>query len=145
MKEKLVYDLAHINSVVQKLVPLLHKYRIITFTGPLGVGKTTIIREILRACGVIDPVVSPTFTYFTTYENQFGQRYYHFDLYRIQNINEFKMAGFDEYLHMPGSFVLIEWPEIIQSLLPPDVCQVVIDYHKEPQKRSMQLSCLEKD
>lgn len=136
-----IYDENEINVVAQKLVGLLHKHRIITFTGPLGVGKTTLIRSMLRACGITEPIASPTFTYFTTYTNEFGQRYYHFDLYRIQNVNEFKMAGFDEYLHMPGSFVLIEWPEIIQSLLPADVCQVIIDYHKDPHKREMHISC----
>lgn len=139
----LIYTVEEIEAVAQILTQLLHQKRIITFIGPLGAGKTTIIRALLQTCGIVDPIVSPTFTYFTHYENQFGQHYYHFDLYRIQNVNEFKMAGFDEYLHIPGSFVLIEWPEIIESLLPPNICQVIIDYDKDPQKRIMQISCLD--
>jgi tRNA threonylcarbamoyladenosine biosynthesis protein TsaE len=105
------------NTVHKVLLPLLKNYRIITFTGPLGAGKTTLIKELLRQSGVTTTVTSPTFGYFNTYHNQHGKTFYHFDLYRISSVNEFINAGFDEYLNQEDAIVFIEWPDVIDSLL----------------------------
>jgi tRNA threonylcarbamoyladenosine biosynthesis protein TsaE len=99
-----------------------------TFTGPLGAGKTTIIRELLRRSGVTGLITSPTFTYVNLYTNEQGQTFYHFDLYRIQTLDEFAHAGFDEYLYQPNSRCFIEWPAIIEPLLSSNVCRVTLDY-----------------
>ena len=108
--EKLVYGLDEVEAVAQKLVRYLDTHQIMTFAGPLGAGKTTLIQTLLRACGITQPITSPTFTYLNQYENDQGKTFYHFDLYRIPSLNDFLAAGCDEYLYVPDSRVLIEWP-----------------------------------
>ncbi len=105
------------NLVATTILPLLKQYGIFALTGPLGAGKTTLVKELLRQAGVTDVVTSPTFAYVNTYTTTTGQVFHHFDLYRLGNIEEFFAAGFDEYLHEPGAVCLIEWPEIIAPLL----------------------------
>jgi tRNA threonylcarbamoyladenosine biosynthesis protein TsaE len=102
--------------VSTSLIPLLERYRILTFVGPLGAGKTTLIKELLRQCGVKETVTSPTFGYFNMYQGEHERVFYHFDLYRITTIHEFLQAGFDEYLHQ-DAVILIEWPDVIDHLL----------------------------
>jgi len=137
--EQWTYSLSDIPSVAQKLKELLKDCQIITFSGPLGAGKTTLIKELLKQWGIKEPVTSPTFTYLNLYQNEAGDMFYHFDLYRIKSLAEFQEAGFDEYLYEPGTYTLIEWPEHILPLLS-QACQVTIDYHENPEKRVIMLS-----
>ena len=130
-----VYSLDEISKVVTYLKQKFNICRIFAFYGPLGAGKTTLIREILKDCGVQGPITSPTFTYLNIYKNDQGQTFYHFDLYRISNLNDFLGAGFDEYLSDTGGICIIEWPEVIESLLKTGVCKVKIDYNKEGENR----------
>lgn len=142
MKNKKVtieYGQEDIPFVAKKLKELIKNCQVITFTGPLGAGKTTLIKELLAQWGVRDTVTSPTFTYLNRYENEAGQTFYHFDLYRIKSLAEFQEAGFDEYLYEPKGYALIEWPEHIRPLLTRGACHVVIDYHKDPEKRVMRI------
>lgn len=125
----IIFGQDEIPQVAQELVKLMDRYQIITFTGPLGAGKTSLIRAILELKGVTQTVTSPTFTYVNLYENEQGQLFYHFDLYRIETLESFISAGFNEYLYAPNSRVLIEWPEVIMPLLTESVCHCVIDYH----------------
>ncbi len=103
--------------VKKQILPLLKDYSILTFTGPLGAGKTTLIREILHQSGVADHVTSPTFGYVKSYVGTHGHCFYHFDLYRIDSVDSFINAGFDEYLMQKNCTCLIEWPEVIEPLL----------------------------
>lgn len=89
---------------------------IFTFKGPLGAGKTTLIKHVFKAMGVDEVVTSPTFSYVNSYVSNYGA-IYHFDLYRIEDLDSFLLAGFDEYLMYLESKVFIEWPEIIHPLL----------------------------
>lgn len=139
IEEIRTYTRSDIPLIVKKLKKLLRDCRIITFTGPLGAGKTTLIKELLRQWGVTDMVTSPTFTYLNRYKNEAGETFYHFDLYRLKNLAEFQEAGFDEYLYEQGGHVLIEWPEIILPLLSKKACQVSLDYHEDPEKRVMRI------
>jgi tRNA threonylcarbamoyladenosine biosynthesis protein TsaE len=127
-KNKISYLLDDIPSVARRVRDYLGDSRVITFTGPLGAGKTTLVKELLKQYGVTDVVTSPTFTYVNLYENNQGQRFYHFDLYRIETLDQFLEAGFDEYLNQPNALVFIEWPEPIASLLKENVCHIVIEY-----------------
>lgn len=113
----LIYDLDDIKEVASKLNEFLSECPIITFIGPLGAGKTTLIGELLRQRDVTDAVSSPTFAYVNAYSSAHGKRFFHFDLYRLDNLDQFIAAGFDEYLQQTKAVVLIEWPEILEPLL----------------------------
>ena len=139
MKMKIIYGIDEIPSVVEKLYVLLATCKVMTFTGPLGAGKTTLTRLLLQRCGVPDLITSPTFTYVNVYENKQGQTFYHFDCYRIKTTEDFKAAGFDEYLYQPQSIAFIEWPEVVMPILTHDVCHVTIEY--EGDKRSITIDC----
>ena len=124
----IVYGLDEVAQTAEQLVNYLPICRVMTFTGSLGAGKTTLIRELLRKVGIQEPITSPTFTYMNLYVNQKGQKFYHFDLYRIASLDDFCLSGFDEYFYQPNSWAFIEWPEIIMPLLTHDVCRLSLEY-----------------
>lgn len=133
--KKIIYSLDDHEVVIQELKKLMSTVQVFAFNGPLGAGKTTTIKALLRSCGVTDVITSPTFTYVNEYKNNQGEHFYHFDLYRIGSIEEFQAQGFDEYLYQLGSWAFIEWPEVIKPLLTHNVCWVTFDYHDDPEKR----------
>jgi len=119
--------------VKNNILPLLKNFNIFTFTGPLGAGKSTIIREVLSQMRIRSAIPSPTFSYVNTYTTQNGLICYHFDLYRLKNYQEFIDAGFDEYLAQKNALLFIEWPEIISSLLEnknikKNICHLELSY-----------------
>ena len=97
-------------------------------TGPSGAGKTTLIRAICRQLGTEEEATSPTFALVNTYSYRSDGRealVHHMDLYRVNRIEETLEFGIEEYLDDPY-FCLIEWPEVIEALLPDDVIRVRI-------------------
>ena len=127
-KYELIFTAADICNVAQKILDSCQGVQVITLKGTLGAGKTTLAIELLRQFGVEGEMQSPTYTYVQIYKNDAGQNFYHFDLYRLQDKNAFLFAGFDEFLHQPNSLTIIEWPEIIESLLDHNVCNVELQY-----------------
>jgi tRNA threonylcarbamoyladenosine biosynthesis protein TsaE len=118
MKKEKLFRLTEIPELVEGTIrPLMDRHSIFTFEGPLGAGKTTFIKEIMRACGVGDLVASPTFTYVNSYTNGKNKFFHHFDLYRITSIEEFLEMGFDEYFYKKNEWCFIEWPQVIRDLL----------------------------
>ncbi|MBJ2174552.1 tRNA (adenosine(37)-N6)-threonylcarbamoyltransferase complex ATPase subunit type 1 TsaE [Aureibaculum sp. A20] len=91
--------------------------KILLFYGEMGVGKTTLIKEIVKQLGVDDVVSSPTFSLVNEYESNEGERIYHFDFYRINDEEEALDMGVEEYFDS-NNWCLIEWPENIKNLLP---------------------------
>ncbi len=140
MNESIVYSYDQIVAVVEKLSCLVKAHAVVTFTGDLGAGKTTLIKELLKRLGVHDVVQSPTFSYVNIYTNSAGQTFYHFDLYRIGSLQEFYMAGFEEYLYAPNSISFIEWPALIGCLLKHNVLTVHADY-VTAMARNITISC----
>jgi tRNA threonylcarbamoyladenosine biosynthesis protein TsaE len=136
----IVYSLEDVPRVASRIMEEFGTMPIFTLTGTLGAGKTTLIKELLRVAGVTDLVVSPTFTLVNTYQGAGGKIFYHFDLYRIQSVEEFLAAGFDEYLYAPDSLCLIEWPAVIEPLLKGKVCHIAIDYAADLNKRILTLA-----
>lgn len=134
----IIFGQDELPQVAQDLVKLMNRYQVFTFTGPLGAGKTSLIRHMLELKGVSQPITSPTFTYVNLYENDQHQQFYHFDLYRIENLEAFISAGFNEYLYLPNSWAFIEWPEVIMPLLTESVCHCTIEYHD--QKRILKIT-----
>lgn len=136
--EALVFGLDQISTVVEEvLIPRLATKRIFTFEGPLGAGKTTMVKAFLAACGVKDVVTSPTFSYVKKYQGGIQVcrtfAFYHFDLYRLDSASSFFDLGFEEFLHEEGSVSVIEWPEIINEVLlekglVEHVCAVKLNY-----------------
>ncbi len=84
----------------------------------MGAGKTTLIRAICKALGVADVVTSPSFALVNEYTDRNGKPVYHFDFYRIKRIDEVYDFGYEEYFYNPEALCLIEWPELIEQILP---------------------------
>ena len=98
---------------------------VIAFYGSMGAGKTTFITALCEALGVRDVVNSPTFTIVNEYRDGAGEPVYHFDFYRINRLSEALDIGLYEYFDS-GALCLVEWPEMIEELLPEDVLKVQI-------------------
>ncbi len=99
-------------------------HKIITFSGDLGAGKTTLIKMLCEAWNVLDLVTSPTFSIANVYKTQGGDVVNHLDLYRLDNLDQAIDVGIEEYLFDPH-LTLIEWPALITDLLP-DHCAFII-------------------
>ena len=104
----------------------------------MGVGKTTIIKVICKELGIIDEVQSPTFSIVNEYLTDKDEKVYHFDFYRIENIEEVYDIGIEEYFDS-GNICLIEWPENIESILPEQFVRIDI-LENEDRTRSFKLS-----
>lgn len=112
---KLEYSLKNISKVSQKIVENI-KHKIIVFEGEMGSGKTTLIKSICKKINTKDDVSSPTFSLINEYKSQ-NSIIYHFDFYRIKNINEAYDFGANEYIDS-GRLCLIEWGFKIKEMLP---------------------------
>lgn len=129
--------------VAQQVIPLTNNKRIFLFYGPMGTGKTTVIKEVLHQLGVGEIVASPTFGYVNSYLSPLQRKVInHFDLYRMGSAEEFIAAGFDEILNDSQNICFIEWPQIIEEvlgrkLLNKEVCKIILGYaQKDPLRRS---------
>lgn len=100
--------------------------RIFAFYGKMGSGKTTLIKSICSELGVEDPVNSPTFAIVNEYEDREQNTIYHFDFYRIKSLEEVYNMGYEEYFYS-GATCFIEWPELVDELLPEDCVQVFVE------------------
>lgn len=112
---KLEYSLNQLDEVAKTLLNK-SKERTILFYGEMGVGKTTLIKAMLKGLGVEDKGASPTFSIINEYKLG-KERVFHFDFYRIENEEEAFDLGLEEYLYS-NSWCFIEWPEKVSSLLP---------------------------
>ncbi len=111
--------------VAERLISMMDHHTVFAFYGELGAGKTTLIAEICRQLGVSGTVTSPSFAIVNEYGTKDGDSIYHFDFYRIKNISEAFDIGYEEYF-FSGNLCLIEWPEMIEELLPDEFVQVFI-------------------
>ena len=99
--------------------------QVITLTGDLGVGKTVFTQGLAKGLGIEEPVNSPTFTIVQVYEE--GRLpLYHFDVYRIGDIEEMDEIGYEDYFYGEG-VCLIEWADLIREILPEQMCRVTIE------------------
>ena len=103
--------------------------QVYTLTGDLGVGKTVFTQGVAAGRGITEPVSSPTFTIVQVYEE--GRLpFYHFDVYRIGDIEEMEEIGYDDYFFGKG-ICLIEWAELIEEILPDDRISITIEKNLE--------------
>ena len=112
------FSLDEIHQVAQKIIAQ-NPNKVILFNGEMGVGKTTLIKELAKVLGVTEPTSSPTFSLVNEYQTSNNQLVYHFDVYRLKNENEALDMGIDEYLYS-GNWCFIEWAEKIPNLIPSD-------------------------
>ena len=103
--------------------------QVYTLTGDLGVGKTVFTQGVAAGLGITEPVSSPTFTIVQVYEE--GRLpFYHFDVYRIGDIEEMEEIGYDDYFFGKG-ICLIDWAELIEEILPDDRISITIEKNLE--------------
>ena len=99
---------------------------VFAFYGKMGAGKTTFIKAVCEQLGVDDTVTSPTFAIVNEYEAAQGRPIYHFDFYRIKKVSEAYDMGCEEYFYS-GHPCFIEWPELIEEVLPEETVSVTIE------------------
>jgi tRNA threonylcarbamoyladenosine biosynthesis protein TsaE len=120
-----IKNLDEINTVAKEFVNALGNRTVVAFYGKMGVGKTTFIKAVCEELGVTDVINSPTFAIVNEYLSGEGQPVYHFDFYRIRRSEEVLDIGFYEYIDS-GCLCLMEWPELIEDLLPEETVRVKI-------------------
>ena len=105
-------------EIAAEIIKILEKENIsvLCLKGDLGAGKTTFSKSIFSVLGVIDEVQSPTFSLVNEYHNEEGGSFFHFDFYRIKNIEEACDIGYEDYFYS-GNLCVVEWPEMIEGLL----------------------------
>ena len=104
--------------------------RVIAFNGKMGAGKTTFIKYLCEAMGTEDIVNSPTFAIVNEYVDGNDEPIYHFDFYRIKKEQEVLDIGYEDYVYS-GNVCFMEWPELIEGLLPADVVKVTIQEEED--------------
>lgn len=111
-----VNGLEELNKVATEIADSIEE-KVILFYGEMGAGKTTTIKAICKALGVLEEVSSPTFSLVNEYMTSNGETVFHFDMYRINSEEEVYDMGYEEYFYS-GNICLVEWPEKIPTLLP---------------------------
>lgn len=130
MKEIRIEDTSCLAAAAEQFVRAMGDRRIFAFYGKMGAGKTTFIKAVCEALGVEDTVASPTFAIVNEYADADGEPVYHFDFYRIKNLGEAYDIGSEEYFYS-GSPCFIEWPELVEPLLPEETVAVRIEVHDD--------------
>lgn len=118
-------SLSEINKVAEKFIEAHPADRLFAFYGKMGSGKTTFIKALCEKLQVTDYVTSPTFALINVYETEQSNEIYHFDFYRIKGLNELYDLGYEEYF-FSDNYCFVEWPELIEPLLPPNTVKVNI-------------------
>ena len=121
-----IESLTEIKEAAEKFVSQMGESKVFAFYGKMGAGKTTFISAVCEALGVRDVINSPTFAIVNEYLSGDGEYIYHFDFYRIKNIGEALDIGYYDYLDS-GSVCFMEWPELVESILPDDIVKVYIE------------------
>lgn len=141
------FRIAEIGQAVERVLEYAENRKseshatLITFSGDLGAGKTTLIQTIAKKLGVSEPTQSPTFVIYKKYEiDRYGWKHFvHGDMYRLESGEEIKKLGWEELLTDPSNFICIEWPEKISEVIPEWATRVKLT-HKEDDLRSIDIS-----
>jgi len=124
--EIIINNIDEIGIAAQQFVDEMGENTVFAFYGKMGAGKTTFIKAVCETLGVTDVINSPTFAIVNEYEAGDGNPIYHFDFYRIKKEQEVLDIGYEDYVYS-GCVCFMEWPELIEDLLPDDVVRVTIE------------------
>ena len=118
-----IENLDNIRAAARKFIQNMGDAHVFAFYGKMGAGKTTFVKAICEELGVEDVITSPTFAIINEYEGD--ETIYHFDFYRIKKLEEVYDMGYEDYFYS-GALCFIEWPELIEEILPDDAVRVSI-------------------
>jgi tRNA threonylcarbamoyladenosine biosynthesis protein TsaE len=124
MKRIEIDSLSELERVAEEILSSIGERRVVLLRGGMGAGKTTLVSRIASKLGAEDTVTSPTFALVNQYEGREGT-IYHFDFYRINRVEEVFDLGYEEYFYS-GELCFVEWPEMVEGLLPEDAMEVRI-------------------
>lgn len=124
------YGIAELPAIAFELAELISRFKVVTFSGNLGAGKTTLIKQLCAVWGVQGNISSPTFSLVNQYATDHeavGSLIYHIDLYRVKDEEEAYNAGIEDDLYS-GQLCLVEWPEKAPAIIPDNALKVLIEY-----------------
>ena len=122
-----INSLDSIHEAARQFIAAMGDNTVFAFYGKMGAGKTTFIKAVCEELGVTDVINSPTFAIVNEYRSDTaGELIYHFDFYRIKKLEEVYDMGYEDYFYS-GALCFIEWPELIEDVLPGDAVKVYID------------------
>lgn len=128
-------------KIARNILSKAGDFRLFAFYGNMGVGKTTIILQLIQILGVKDPGSSPTFSIVNEYRDISNKPVYHFDFYRIESVEEVYDIGYEEYF-FSNAYCFMEWPEKIEELLPYETVKIFINEEESVRKIKVELpSC----
>ena len=122
-----IQSLEHIHEAAREFIAAMGDNTVFALYGNMGAGKTTFIKALCQELGVEDVVTSPTFAVINEYRSDIaGELIYHFDFYRIKKLEEVYDMGYEDYFYS-GALCFIEWPELVEELLPGNTIKVTIE------------------
>lgn len=130
-----IQSLDQIQEAACQFVQAMGDNTVFAFYGKMGAGKTTFIKAICEELGVSDVITSPTFAIVNEYRSdKGGELIYHFDFYRIKKLEEVYDMGYEDYFYS-GALCFIEWPELVEELLPGQTVKVIIEEMKDTSRK----------
>lgn len=122
-----IQSLDHIHEAAREFIAAMSDNTVFALYGKMGAGKTTFVKALCQELGVEDVVTSPTFAVINEYRSDIaGELIYHFDFYRIKKLEEVYDMGYEDYFYS-GALCFIEWPELVEELLPGNTVKVTIE------------------
>lgn len=125
-----------LKDIARSIIESYPESRVFPIYGEMGAGKTTLTKELCNVLNVIDIVNSPTFAIINEYITDKKESVYHFDCYRLKNVNEFLDIGGCDYF-FSGNYCFIEWPQIVEDYLPDDCVKIFIEVDDDTQVRTI--------
>ena len=134
--EIIIKSLEDIREAARKFITHIDTHKVFAFYGTMGAGKTTFIKAVCEELGVEEVITSPTFAIVNEYHasRPASMTIFHFDFYRIKRLDEVYDMGYEEYFYS-DALCFIEWPELIEGLLPDDAVRVTITANTDGSRR----------